>query len=164
MPFQIFIPLFDICAHTYLTINNIDLLFFSLILQIGMSAPQIGIIYPKRLYNLSLQISKNILTSLEKYDIIHYAIRKQKLTLEKYPRGRRGSPAKGVVRESVARVQIPLSPPLVNNTNTRQSEFVLFLLYESFGVSIPIKDILPKPPIPTAWQTQKRDEQGNFTK
>ena len=32
-------------------------------------------------------------------------------TLEKYPRGRRGSPAKGVVRESVARVQIPLSPP-----------------------------------------------------
>ena len=91
-----------------------------------MSAPQIGIIYPKRLYNLSLQISKNILTSLEKYDIIHYAIRKQKLTLEKYPRGRRGSPAKGVVRESVARVQIPLSPPLVNNTNPRQSEFVLF--------------------------------------
>ena len=30
---------------------------------------------------------------------------------EKYPRGRRGSPAKGVVRETVARVQIPLSPP-----------------------------------------------------
>ena len=31
--------------------------------------------------------------------------------MEKYPRGRRGSPAKGVVRETVARVQIPLSPP-----------------------------------------------------
>ncbi len=31
---------------------------------------------------------------------------------EKYPRGRRGSPAKGVVRETVARVQIPLSPPV----------------------------------------------------
>ena len=31
--------------------------------------------------------------------------------MEKYPRGRRGSPAKGVVRVSVARVQIPLSPP-----------------------------------------------------
>ena len=48
--------------------------------------------------------------------------------------------------------------------DTRQSEFVLFLLYESFGVSITIKDILPKPPITTAWQTQKRDENGNFTK
>ena len=29
--------------------------------------------------------------------------------MEKYPRGRRGSPAKGVVRDTVARVQIPLS-------------------------------------------------------
>ena len=55
-------------------------------------------------------------------------------------------------------------PPEANCTNTRQSEFVLFLLYECFGVRIPIKNILPKPPIPTAWQTQKRDEQGNFTK
>ena len=39
-------------------------------------------------------------------------------TLEKYPRGRRGSPAKGVVRESVARVQIPLSPPNGTDKNT----------------------------------------------
>ena len=31
--------------------------------------------------------------------------------MEIYPRGRRGSPAKGVVRETVARVQIPQSPP-----------------------------------------------------
>ena len=84
--------------------------------------------------------------------------------MEKYPRGRRGSPAKGVVRETVARVQIPLSPPEANCTNTCQSEFVLFLLYECFGVRIPIKDILPKPPIPTARQMQKRDEQGDFTK
>lgn len=55
-------------------------------------------------------------------------------------------------------------PPEGNCTNTRQSEFVLFLLYECFGVRIPITDILPKPPVPTAWQMQKRDEQGNFTK
>ena len=35
--------------------------------------------------------------------------------MEKYPRGRRGSPAKGVVRiERVARVQISLSPPTKN--------------------------------------------------
>ena len=31
--------------------------------------------------------------------------------MEKYPSGRRGSPAKGVVCESAARVQIPPSPP-----------------------------------------------------
>lgn len=55
-------------------------------------------------------------------------------------------------------------PPKSNCTNTRQSEFVLFLMYECFGVRIPITDILPKPPIPTAFQTQKREENGNFTK
>ena len=31
-------------------------------------------------------------------------------TTEKYSRGRRGAPAKGVGRETGARVQIPLSP------------------------------------------------------
>lgn len=56
------------------------------------------------------------------------------------------------------------APPLGNCTNTRQSEFVLFLLYECFGVRLPVTDILSKPPIPTARQTLKRDEQGNFTK
>ena len=33
------------------------------------------------------------------------------LNSEKYSRGRRGAPAKGVGRESGARVQIPPSPP-----------------------------------------------------
>ena len=37
-------------------------------------------------------------------------------TLEKYPSGRRGSPAKGVVRVTAARVQIPASP-LTNPRN-----------------------------------------------
>ncbi len=32
--------------------------------------------------------------------------------MEKYSRGRRGAPAKGVVRETAARVQIPPSPPV----------------------------------------------------
>ena len=32
--------------------------------------------------------------------------------MEKYPSGRRGSPAKGVVRVTAARVQIPASPLL----------------------------------------------------
>ena len=105
--------------------------------------------------------------------------------MEKYPRGRRGSPAKGVVRESVARVQIPLSPPKAtefehrkkcsnsnfiappqrNCTNKRQSEFVLFLLYERFVlVCACLLKILLKSPIPAAWQSQKRDEQGNLSK
>ncbi len=35
----------------------------------------------------------------------------QAVHMEKYPSGRRGSPAKGVVCESAARVQIPPSPP-----------------------------------------------------
>ena len=34
--------------------------------------------------------------------------------MEKYSRGRRGAPAKGVGRETGARVQIPPSPPTVN--------------------------------------------------
>lgn len=37
--------------------------------------------------------------------------------LEKYPSGRRGSPAKGVGRETVARVQIPPSPPKKSGWN-----------------------------------------------
>ena len=42
----------------------------------------------------------------------HHRYQNQKLWHEeKYPRGRRGSPAKGVVRETVARVRLPLSPP-----------------------------------------------------
>ena len=32
--------------------------------------------------------------------------------MQKYPSGSRGSPAKGVVRETVARVQIPPSAPI----------------------------------------------------
>ena len=37
------------------------------------------------------------------------------MTLEKYSSGRRGAPAKGIGRETGARVQIPLSPPLKNS-------------------------------------------------
>lgn len=39
--------------------------------------------------------------------------------MEKYPSGRRGAPAKGVVRVSVARVQIPLSPPRIHRNSAR---------------------------------------------
>ena len=45
--------------------------------------------------------------------------------LEKYPSGRRGSPAKGVVRVTAARVQIPASPPEPREINARE----VFLLH-----------------------------------
>lgn len=60
--------------------------------------------------------------------------------MEKYPSGRRGAPAKGVVRVSVARVRISLSPPLTNNTNPDgNSEFVLFFTRDYFGITIKLK-------------------------
>lgn len=44
--------------------------------------------------------------------------------MEKYPSGRRGAPAKGVVRVSVARVQIPLSPPIGIKFEHRQIRYI----------------------------------------
>ena len=61
-----------------------------------------------------LQTFKSDFSQLAKYfwQTARYVLSLSHLTdTEKYPRGRRGSPAKGVVRETVARVQIPLSPP-----------------------------------------------------
>ena len=40
--------------------------------------------------------------------------------LEKYSRGRRGAPAKGVGRETGARVQIPPSPPIIQYSTLRE--------------------------------------------
>ena len=39
--------------------------------------------------------------------------------MEKYSRGRRGAPAKGVGRETIARVQIPPSPPSETDKNKK---------------------------------------------
>ena len=86
--------------------------------------------------------------------------------MEKYSRGRRGAPAKGVVRETAARVQIPPSPPQVNCTHPRENEKCVqfFYLHECFGVIIPFE----KPKIENAgwqnWKIQKRDKYGNFCK
>ena len=49
--------------------------------------------------------------------------------MRKYPRGRRGSPAKGVGRETVARVQIPPSAPKVPYLHCFQCKYGTFLLY-----------------------------------
>ena len=47
----------------------------------------------------------------ESLSLRHFFKTAYSLDMEKYPRGRRGSPAKGVGRDTVARVQIPASPP-----------------------------------------------------
>ena len=48
--------------------------------------------------------------------------------LQKYPSGRRGSPAKGVGRETVARVQIPPSAPTRRKREKACGEFFYFYL------------------------------------
>ena len=53
--------------------------------------------------------------------------------MEKYSRGRRGSPAKGVGRETGARVQIPPSPPEKNCLHLYRCEF---FCYDYFGICI----------------------------
>ena len=84
--------------------------------------------------------------------------------METYRSGHNELDSKSSCRVTGTRVQIPPSPPLVNNTNPRQSEFVLFFERDYFGVCVGMNIASPKPPTPTAWQTQKRDEKGNFTK
>ena len=52
--------------------------------------------------------------------------------MEKYSRGRRGAPAKGVGRVTGARVQIPLSPFIFNQKTTEQCPVVF--AYKTFFV------------------------------
>lgn len=69
------------------------------------------------------------------------AFTKKSANTESYSRGRRGGPAKALVRETVARVRIPDSPPVVNNTNEKDIfEFVFFHL-EFFSVIYPLSFI-----------------------
>ena len=62
----------------------------------------------------------------ESLSLRHFFKTAYSLDMEKYPRGRRGSPAKGVVCESAARVQIPASPPETDLCNTGRF-FVAFI-------------------------------------
>ena len=55
----------------------------------------------------------------------------ENINSEKYSRGRRGAPAKGVGRETGARVQIPLSAPTIFT--------LLGILYNSVPKGINIK-------------------------
>ncbi len=57
--------------------------------------------------------------------------------MEKYSSGWRGCPAKALVRETVARVQIPPSPPKENCTRTQNEWRTFFVTEEYFGIVIP---------------------------
>ena len=58
------------------------------------------------------------------FSILYKGVLKE---MEKYSRGRRGAPAKGVGRETAARVRIPLSPP-VKLLLIEGSTFFIFIL------------------------------------
>ena len=79
--------------------------------------------------------------------------------MEKYSRGRRGAPAKGVVRETAARVQIPPSPPVENCTHPRENEKCVqfFFLHECFGAIIPFEKPKIENPshLTTIWSNEK---------
>ena len=52
--------------------------------------------------------------------------------MEKYSRGRRGAPAKGVGRVTGARVQIPLSPLKKNGDFTKKLPFLFAFTHTVF--------------------------------
>ena len=54
----------------------------------------------------------------------------ENINSEKYSRGRRGAPAKGVGRETGARVQIPLSPlSVISKSFQIEGGFVRFMVF-----------------------------------
>ena len=67
---------------------------------------------------------KKALTTLSVEVIIILALRVKSSYSEKYSRGRRGAPAKGVGRVTGARVQIPLSPLKKNGDFTKKLPFL----------------------------------------
>ena len=59
------------------------------------------------------------------------------IRLERYRRGHNEPHSKCGRQETGARVRIPFSPPLVNNTNPDDKlEFVLFFSNEYFGIKV----------------------------
>ena len=82
----------------------------------------------ERLMALVLKTSDTAMyRGFESLSLRHFFKTAYSLDMEKYPRGRRGSPAKGVVCESAARVQIPASPP--SKDTDRDIMSVSFLFY-----------------------------------
>ena len=84
--------------------------------------------------------------------------------MERYSRGRRGGPAKALVRATGARVQIPLSPPRESHTKHLEISVSYFFLHDCFGIVVNFE--VPKIENPSYLNClhQKRDEFGNFCK
>ena len=84
--------------------------------------------------------------------------------MESYSRGRRGGPAKALVRETGARVQIPHSPPRESHTKQIERFVSYFYLWDCFGIVVNFE----RPKIENLshqnWIHQQRDEHGNWIK
>ena len=84
--------------------------------------------------------------------------------MERYPRGRRDVPAKDAVRETVARVQIPPSPPREVHTKQPLRFVSYFYLWDCFGIVVNFE----RPKIENVshlnWISQQRDEHGQWSK
>ena len=76
--------------------------------------------------------------------------------MERYSRGRRGGPAKALVRATGARVQIPLSPPLVSHTKHLEISVSYFFLHDCFGIVVNFEVPKIENPSHLNWIHQKK--------
>ena len=95
------------------------------------------------------------------YNTISLAIIVVSKTLESYSRGRRGGPAKALVRETVARVRIPDSPPRESHTKHLEISVSYFFLHDCFGIVINFE--LPKIDNPSHLNWLKQKEMSLVT-
>ena len=86
------------------------------------------------------------------------------IILESYSRGRRGGPAKALGRATVARVQIPNSPPRESHTKHLEISVSYFFLHDCFGIVVNFEVSKIENPSHLNYLHQKRDEFGNFCK
>ena len=61
------------------------------------------------------------------FSILYKGVLKE---MEKYSRGRRGAPAKGVGRGTAARVRIPLSPPVKKHVDQGVNFFIYIGIFK----------------------------------
>ena len=65
-------------------------------------------------------ILKKIKNVVDTKNKVCYDKKAQMSGMKKYSRGRRGAPAKGIGRETGARVQIPPSPPIIQYSTLQE--------------------------------------------
>ena len=87
--------------------------------------------------------------------IITHALRVESSRSEKYSRGRRGAPAKGVGRATGARVQIPLSPLTTNRNFYRSCGFIFLSNQEEERRGVMIYTVLTKKAMKLCFEAHK---------